>query len=178
MRDVILRLVARVSEVEYDAVDGPTGRLRLDREERKALNSKEGKALQRKVTGLLLRLHARHRFTDAAATDGSKAAAEAAEHTTVREGPTAFGIWEGAQYEGRDEERQQWVDRLRRGRGPTTTEVNEAAQAGVHAGRIGDAATVLDAELYAIYMFLKRVAMRPRPRARRVLVVSDSLCYW
>ena len=39
MRDVVLRLVARVSEMEYDAVDGPAGRMRLDKEERKALNS-------------------------------------------------------------------------------------------------------------------------------------------
>ena len=26
MRDVVLRLVARVSEMEYDVVDGPTGK--------------------------------------------------------------------------------------------------------------------------------------------------------
>ena len=78
--------------------------------------------------------------------------------------------------EERDEERQQWVNRLRWGHGPTVAEVNAAAQAGAHAGRIGKAATVLNgnAELYAIYMYLKRVAARPRPKSRRVLVVSDS----
>ena len=140
------------------------------------MRSRKGVKLYQQFIQLALALHDRHDFTDAAATDGSKQTADTQPpHSTIKHGQTTYGVWEGACFPDLTPGQQAWRTRLRKGRGPSPADVAAAAASGVYGRRIGDTASVLDAELYAIYSYLRRVALRAAPGQRRVLIVSDSL---
>ena len=130
-----------------------------------------------KVLKLVLSLHNVHNFTDAAATDGSKLPdPEQPAHTTTVQGPATVGVWEGIQHPVRDADATAMLQRIRRGRGPLLHEMQAAAASGVHGARIGNDATVLEAELFAIYEYLNKVVCRPRPSQRRLCQCFLPFC--
>jgi hypothetical protein len=117
-------------------------------------------------------IHAREHFTHAAATDGSRKDARAAESKT------AYGIWWGADA------------REAGGTGDTggredlaliecsEEQERHAIAEGLEGGRLPDTWEVLDAEMYAIFRAIKRVILESRSkgmdaREQRLLILTD-----
>jgi hypothetical protein len=127
-------------------------------------------------TGRVMRvaaaIHAREHFTHAAATDGSRKDARAAESKT------AYGIWWGADA------------REAGGTGDTggredlaliecsEEQERHAIAEGLEGGRLPDTWEVLDATMYAIFRAIKRVILESRSkgmdaREQRLLILTD-----
>ena len=182
MKDTVARLFARVAEVEDgDVRTQRKKKINVTKKEKEKISGKQGEDLTSRIYELTMKLHARHHFTDGAACDGSKV-----DHATqpfTRDevsGNTAYGIWEGIRYDEEEPETQGLLQRrlrrMREQKHPEAAEIIEAATRGTMGGRIGDCATVMDAELFAIYAFLQRVEDRAtNPKDRTVLIMSDCL---
>ena len=106
------------------------GHLHIDRQDRAALASTDGKKLNAKVMELALKLHQRHQFTDAAATDGSKQPdMYQPARSTRQRGKTSYGIWEGPDFPETTHAQKIWRDRIRKDRGPPVAEIVQATKA-------------------------------------------------
>jgi hypothetical protein len=170
--DPVMRLFARHSGFEWGLAHVTTAdgqRVQLDEEERKVLgthsggdtaaaNARRARKTNARVSGTACGLHIEHDFTDAWATDGSKARvwADGAWRTRVACGATQGAMpTEAEWYESAD---------------ATAT---RALSAGMIGMRLPSCYEVLDAELHAILLALQHTATQGD--GRRCLIMSDSL---
>ena len=166
----VLRLFLRSDDVEVrgGVLDANGVRIECDDEEKKALRG--GAEHCWWVRWVCLNLHAWHDFTHAVATDGSL--------KTYADGSTrlAVGLWEGVQPLDEDT-----LDEDGRRRLEEEGEREESIQSRVGAGLWGAALpaasldTIVDAEMYAVLLYLRKMAGAGAADAgaRRCLVLVD-----
>ena len=159
--DPVTRLFTRVRELETGAgikagTDGPV--IKIDEREMTIMSSRGAEGIpaaisaSRDALAVALELHARWHFTHAAAVDGSLREQEAPNGRWQRR--VAYGIWEGARM--------------------TDDHHTQAASEGLSGGRLPSDFEIADAEMIAIYAYLRRVVTQEdEPGKCRVLILSD-----
>ena len=181
-KDPVTRLFMRYAglEAEGGKVITTAGEsVTVDRKGRKVLRGRKAVCESGLLMRVCLALHAAHKFTHAAATDGSKAeepekGEEAEPGAEEHMGRTAFGVWWGIKLFGTEVEGEQDVE-------ATEQEVAAACGAAFEGGRLPNSWEVIDAELWAIFTVLRRVWLEARVRGetpeelkqKRVLILSD-----
>ena len=165
-RDPVLRLYLRSDEAEGAIRSAPQERLRdregeneivMDESECRTMRER-GTSTTWRARDLACRLHKWHHFTAAAATDASL--------KKTRDGRLAsFGGWEGVQPKEGDDDAQE-----------TRAQIHERIGRGIWGGALPGSWEIVDAEMYAIYSFLRTKADETETtlQPHRCLVMSDS----
>ena len=175
--DPVLRLFLRNDEVETTSMKGVRDRngvkIVCDQPESKLLQD-QGATQTWTARHIAIQLHTRHHFTHAAATDGSRKEQDGRTHV-------AYGVYEGvppAPTPDTDDPEEQEQHQQRRDTGgiyePRHTIQDRAGQ-GLWGHRLPDSWEIMDAELYAIYSYLKACAdnATTTSTACRCLILSD-----
>ena len=162
--DPLTRLMLR-----YDGFEESSGRLRvrgrdvrLDAKERMVLRSRKGHALNARVARTALALHMRHHFTHCAAVDGSRSGEEG-HHARV-----SYGVYEGPAPFGQRQPGERTVR-------CAEEEIESAVARGAWGGRLPGSWEAVDAEVYAVLAYLRRMALQQNgeDEPRRCLIISD-----
>ena len=176
--DPVLSIFLRNDEVESHNCgagvrDRDGTRIKCDKSESEVLQSKGARATWH-ARHIAVQLHARHHFTHTAATDGSRMEKDGNKRV-------AFGVFEGVPptppADPTDPEEWQ-AQQTRRHSGeqiePRDT-IQERAGKGIWGRRLPDSWEIMDAELYAIYAYLRNCAdtATENNTACRCLVLSD-----
>ena len=137
------------------------------------LQSGKGRALNVKVAQTCLALHVSHQFTHFAATDGGKDHEDkiAEDGKYVPNPRVAYGVFEGPTRFGKSVPGDAQV-KDPNGIGPCEEgEIRTAFGAGMWGGKLPNMWEPIDAEMYAILAYLRKMARASDAQSRRCLVL-------
>eukprot|EP00965_Chrysotila_dentata_P182177 6015908-Pleurochrysis_carterae.AAC.1 len=149
----ILRLFTRPEEIEQGTHKFMTS------EDIQQMNGVGGKKLTYETLSTALTLHEKHDFHVAAATDGAKKGGTKDRTESQRISETTYGVWQGPESTKilREERREATTLQERLGVQLNQTDKVQAIEQGTLSGRLGDSATSVEAELFAIFAILRKV---------------------
>eukprot|EP00965_Chrysotila_dentata_P086844 2866153-Pleurochrysis_carterae.AAC.1 len=175
-RHPILRLFTRPEEME-------NGRcIRIAKEDVAHMNSTSGKKLTYDTLNVALKLHERHTFHLAVATDGSKKGGSKDRGEVQRLSETTYGVWQGPDSAAILKSKREKATALQKRIGVELDQMDKirGVEQGVLNGRLGDSATAAGAELFAIFAVLRKVQAEQDMghygnEKARILIMSDCL---
>eukprot|EP00965_Chrysotila_dentata_P039658 1318081-Pleurochrysis_carterae.AAC.1 len=172
----ILRLFTRPEEMENGSY------MHMTKEDVSHMNETGGKRLTLKAVQVALSLHERHAFHVAVATDGAKKGGTKDRTEIHRLSATTYGAWQGPESADILRHKRQKATALQERLGVTLNQSDKthAIERGVLSGRLGDSATAVEAELFAIFASLRKVQAQQDlgyygQQKARVLIMSDCL---
>eukprot|EP00965_Chrysotila_dentata_P202815 6181337-Pleurochrysis_carterae.AAC.1 len=146
------------------------------------MNGASGKKLTLDTLHVAMSLHERHSFHVAVATDGAKKGGAKDRAETQRLSETTCGMWQGPESAEiiRRKRREATALQERLGGVLNQTDKLRAVEQGILSGRLGDSATVAEAELFAIFALLRKVQGQQDlggygNEKARVLIMLDCL---
>ena len=166
----VMRLFLRSDDVEINGgvLDSNGVRIQCDEDEKTVLKA-HGVQASWWVRWLCMCLHARHNFTHAVATDASRK-----EYSDGSVG-VSVGLWEGVQ--PLDVGALPWLEAeaIRDGRGESEAGVLRRVGAGMWGAALPSESfdNIVDAEMYAILLYMRRMATASDAMERRCLLLSD-----
>ena len=174
--DPLTRFLLRYDEFETggELRDGKGAQIKMGKDS-EPLQSGKGRALNVKVAQTCLALHVSHQFTHFAATDGGKDHEDKLEEDGkyVPNPRVAYGVFEGPTRFGRRVPGDAQVKEPN-GIGPCgEEEIRTAFGAGMWGGKLPSTWEPIDAEMYAILAYLRKMASASDAQSRRCLVLCD-----
>eukprot|EP00965_Chrysotila_dentata_P218773 6190761-Pleurochrysis_carterae.AAC.1 len=132
--------------------------MRLSKEDVAHMNLVSGKKLTHDTLKAAMSLHERHTFHLAVATDGAEKGGGKDRGETHRLSETMYGVWQGPESVEILKIKRREASALQQRLGVTLDHMDKARaiEQGVLSGRLGDSATAVEAELFAIFVILKK----------------------
>eukprot|EP00965_Chrysotila_dentata_P028517 946990-Pleurochrysis_carterae.AAC.1 len=117
------------------------------------MNSTSGKKLAYDTLNVAMKLHERHIFHIAVATDGAKKGGTKDRGETQRLSETTYGVWPGPESVEILNKKRREATALQKRLGVSLDQADKALaiRQGILSGRLGDSATAAEAELFAIF---------------------------
>eukprot|EP00965_Chrysotila_dentata_P241999 6204632-Pleurochrysis_carterae.AAC.4 len=172
----ILRLFTRPAEMENGIY------MRMSKEEVAHMNAASGKKLTYDTLNVPMKLHERHTFHLSVATDGAKKGGNKDRGESQRISETTYGVWQGPESAMILNNKRKEASVLQKRMGVTLNQVDKtrAVERGVLKGRLGDSATAVEAELFAIFAILRKVQAEQEmgdygSEKARISIMSDCL---
>eukprot|EP00965_Chrysotila_dentata_P184098 6078766-Pleurochrysis_carterae.AAC.1 len=172
----ILRLFTRPAEMENGTYT------RITKEEVAHMNAASGKKLTYDALNVAMKLHERHTFHVAVATDGAKKGGNKDRVEPQRLSETTYGVWQGPESATILNNKRKEATVLQKRLGVALNQVDKtrAVEQGALYGRLWDSATAAGAELFAIFAILRKIQAEQETgqyggEKARILIMSDCL---